>query len=380
MKLFLLTDDLSDGGPVWINVLLPTVRVLSECFEITHLQAPSPEPTRGPAPLARLHRWRRMREAGRRWAAEIGGALDPDGPNLLLVWAADAGLVFWSRALEPIWGRFSHRVLHVVDTMQPDHVPARDLARFDQVTCFCRDLAEAYAPRLARPPLFVPEHVDTLAFHCLRASRPLDLLLVGRRDHRHHRPLYTLFNAAERDRVFVDLVTRGQTPMTREEEIRLLMAAHAKAAGVFCYEAGAVPRFQGRSPLLSRWIHAWISGCTVFGTRPRGGGTAELMDWPEATIELPPEPREAVEAVESALSDEAGMARRRHRNVLEAVRRHDTRYRLAQILRHLDLPLPPPLETGLDRLEALAARVSAQEPAEIVAGGKGSVRARAAGG
>jgi hypothetical protein len=186
----------------------------------------------------------------------------------------------------------------------------------------------------------------------------LDLLIVGRREDRYHRPLYIHFNAPEQDRIFVDLATRGQTALTREQEFRLLMSAHAKAAAVFCYEPSDTPRFHGRSPLLPRWVHAWTSGCTVIGTRPLGGGTDALMDWPEATIELPPDPADAIDLVEVTLSDRDGMARRRHRNVLEAVRRHDTRCRIREMLQRLDLPMPAPLEAGLERLGALAEQLA----------------------
>jgi hypothetical protein len=280
---------------------------------------------------------------------------------VLLVWAASTSLLEWSRALERVWHLFTHRVLQVIDTMQPEHVPVDHFARFDLMTCFCRDLAEAFAKKFDQPIVFLPEHVDTLAFHCTANFRPLDLLLVGRRDDRYHAPVYSYFNAPERDRVFVDLVTRGQTPMSREQEFRLLMSAHAKAAAAFCYEPSDVPRFHGRSPLLSRWVHAWTSGCTVFGKRPRGGGTNELLDWPEATIELPADSKEAIGLVEDTLADTHGMIARRHRNVLEAVRRHDTRYRIAQILQHFDLPFPSPLVNGLEHLEELVAQLSLQE-------------------
>jgi hypothetical protein len=358
MKLFLLTDNLSDGGPIWINILWPTVKVYSECFDVTLLEVPPNDAVRRPRGLAKLDTWRRMRRQGRSWDAQIRRDLDPSGPNVLLVWAASTNTVAWSRALEPVWPLFSHKVLQVLDTMQPEHVSKDDLAKFDLVTCFCRDLGDAYAAKTNQPTLFLPEHLDTLSFHCFGGFRPLDLLLVGRRDDRHHRPLYAHFNAPQRDRIFIDLVTRGQTAMTRQQEFRLLMSAHAKAAAAFCYETGDVPRFRGRSPLLSRWVHAWTSGCTVFGTRPRGGGTEELMDWPEATIELPADAKDAIELVEATLSDGKGMALRRYRNVLEAVRRHDTRYRVAQILGHLDLPLSAPLVTGLEQLDELAEQVA----------------------
>ena len=349
MKIFILADDLSDGGPLWINALMPMLKVFSECFDVTLLQVPrAGRPL--PLPLARLHKWRVMRSHRESWTNDVRSQLDPNGPNLLMVWGSG---IHWAHALAPVWDLFSHRILHVLDTQEPEHVKLDLLTRFDLVTCFCNDLAESYAARADRPTLFFPAHVDTLDFHSSKPYRPLDMLIVGRREDRYHLPLFSYFNAPDQERVFIDFVSRGQSPMTREQEFRLLMSAYGKAAAAFCYEPSGVPRFRGRSPLLERWVHAWTSGCTVFGTSPRGGGTTELQDWPESTIELPSEPQEAVELVNLVLSDEEGMSRRRKRNVLEAVRRHDTRLRIEQLLLTLGLPKPEKLQSGLERVSAL---------------------------
>jgi hypothetical protein len=300
--------------------------------------------------LARLKDWRFNKKLRQSYTDEVRSKLDPVGPNLLMIWGNG---IHWLDALTPVWDLFSHRILYVLDTVQPDDINADFLGRFDLVTCFCNDLAESYAARVTCPTLFFPAHVDTLRFHNPRSYRPLDMLMLGRREDRYHLPLFTHFNAPDQDRVFIDFVTRGQTPMTRDQEFQLLMSAYGKAASTFCYEPSGVPRFRGRSPLLERWVHAWTSGCTVFGTRPHGSRTAELMDWPGSTIELPSEPQEAIGFVDSVLSDHDGMVRRRQRNVLEAVRRHDTRLRIEQMLLKLDIPRPSNLRIGLDRLSAL---------------------------
>lgn len=354
MKIFILSDNMSDGGPPWINVLWPMLKVFEECLDVIHIQIPQALKTQGPRILAPLKRREATRQLRQQWTARIQKEIDPAGSNILMLWGQG---IHWAHLLEPVWDLFSHRVLHILDTLQPDHVPQPLLKSFDLVSCFCRDLAENFEQHAGVATLFLPAHLDTLNFHNRGAYRPIDLLVVGRRVNRFHEPLYTHFNAPQRERLFIDFVTRSQTPMTREAEFRLLMSAHGKSSAAFCYEPGDVPRYQGRSPLLERWIHAWSSGCTVFGTRPKGGGTAALQDWPESTIDLPADPRDSIELVEAVLSDPAGMARRRNRNVLEAVRRHDTRQRIALLLATLNLPEPARLKEGLERLSALAARL-----------------------
>lgn len=349
MRLFIAVDDLSDGGPIWINSLIPMLAVFSECFEVTVLQAPAKERPRARLP-ARYERWRTLEATRRSWCSEVRGALDADGPNVLMVWG-DA--VHWSRALWPVWDLFSHRVLYVLDTLEPGDIGPGIASRFDLVACFCADLEARHVAATGLPTLFFPAHADTLRHHWAGAYRPLDMLISGRRDDRHHLPLFLHFNRPDVDRVFVDVMSRGQTPMSRAQEFALLASTYAKAASAFCYEPSGVPRFRGGSPLLERWVHAWMSGCTVFGTRPRGRATDVLMDWADSTIELPDDPQAAIDLVEETLSDAEGMARRRRGNVREAVRRHDTRLRIAELLAVLDLPRPPGLVTGLDRLAAL---------------------------
>lgn len=355
MRIFILSEDLSDGGPLWINSLTPMLKVFSECFEVTLLQLPRMKQT-STLSLARFGNWRLTRNLRRLWADEVRGKLDPNGPNLLMVWGNG---IYRSNALASVWNLFSHRILYVLDTLQPEDIDANILGRFDLVTCFCNDLAESYAARVTCPTLFFPAHVDTLSFHNSRSYRPLDMLILGRREDRYHLPLFSHFNAPDQDRIFIDFVSRGQTPMSRGQEFQLLMSAYGKAASAFCYEPSEVPRFRGRSPMLERWVHAWTSGCTVFGTPPHGGRTSELMDWPDSTIELPSEPQEAIMLVESVLSDHEGLTRRRKRNVLEAVRRHDTRLRIEQMLLALDIPKPVDLENGLERLSALGHELAA---------------------
>jgi hypothetical protein len=350
VKIFILSDNMSDGGPPWINVLWPMLKVFEECLDVTHIQVPQASKPHGSRILAPLKKREATRHLRQQWTAQVREKIDPAGPNILMVWGAG---IHWAHLLEPVWDLFSHRVLHILDTLQPDHVPRPLLNSFDLVSCFCSDLAESFGKQAKVATLFFPAHLDTLNFHNRGAYRPIDLLVVGRRVNQFHEPLYTHFNTPQCERVFIDFVTRSQTPMTREAEFRLLMSAHGKSSAAFCYEPGGVPRYRGCSPLLERWIHAWSSGCTVFGTRPRGGGTAELQDWPESTIELPDNPQESIDMVEALLSDREGMTRRRNRNVLEAVRRHDTRRRIALLLSALALPEPDKLKRGLERLSAL---------------------------
>jgi hypothetical protein len=186
--------------------------------------------------------------------------------------------------------------------------------------------------------------------------RPLDLLVIGRRLPKLYDPIHLHFNQPENRRFSVDFQTRTiNFSAPAQEECQLLLGAYARSKIAFCFEpSGAHPRFRGYSPMTERWPHAWASGCTVVGKRPTGRGAAEQMDWPEATLELPDTPEDAIAFVESVLADTQGLNRRRLRNVAEAARRHDTRHRFRDLLTALDLPVPEKLGQGLQQLEQMA--------------------------
>jgi hypothetical protein len=211
--------------------------------------------------------------------------------------------------------------------------------------------------------VFLPAHSDVLNYHSISSYRPLDLFLVGRREGRLHRPIHHHFNNVRKDSIFIDFVTRTQGARSARDEFQMLASTQAKAKATLCYQPSDRPRFAGRSPFMERWVHAWASGCTVFGTRPTGTGVSRLMNWEEAAFDLPDASDAAIELIETVLEDDHALAARRRRNVREALGRHDTRYRLRDLLHQLDVDLPAPLEQGLARL---ARRIS-----EIDAGGSG---------
>ncbi|MFN4058850.1 MAG: glycosyltransferase [Roseinatronobacter sp.] len=346
MKLFVLLDDLDDSGPLWLNTVAAEMAVLGQIFDVTLLQVPQPG-SEGNTFLFRA-RERLGRMAIRKdWVAQVRARHDPKGPNLLLVWAGQGRNLRWADALLPVWNLFSHRILNVVDAMRPEDVSPERLARFDLIACFCDDLRGLYAQAGPTPTMFLPPSLDTLRYNSVSDWRPIDLLLVGRREDRFHAPLMAHYGRGEGQRLLMDYVSRGQTPQTRAQEMQMLMATYARSSISFCYEPSANFRFRGLSPMLERYVHGWASGCTILGTRPRSAAAAKLMDWPGAMFDMPENPSEAVALIEALLDDPAGMAARRKRNRREAVARHDTRLRVAALLDQLGLAYPQALHDAL---------------------------------
>lgn len=360
MKLFVLGPDLWTPQRVWMNIFWPHYQVMAKCMPTVFLPMPEMRYTGGPVRrrLAQLAARRQRRHLSRELEAEVRAELSDQGPNILLVYALNARDVQKTDLLDDVWQGFDHRVLLVVDTLQPEFLKKGVLSRFDLILSYCAEAAEDFTKASGVPSMYFPPHGDILAYHCLSDYRPIDLLLVGRRDAGRHTPIHRHFNRPDSARLSLDFVTRTQTTPLPEEEFGLLMSAYGRSKIAFCFEPSDIRRFRGRSPLTGRWLHAWTAGCTVVGKAPTGSGAAEQMDWPEAAIDLPDDEMAAIEAIEAILSDESGLARRRRRNVLEALRRHDTRRRLKALLDELGVPLPELLVEELGKLDRYTGEVA----------------------
>jgi hypothetical protein len=96
------------------------------------------------------------------------------------------------------------------------------------------------------------------------------------------------------------------------------------------------------------------AGCLILGKRPPGQMATDLFCWPNALIELPDNPSEAVKFIRTMLADVAFIRETRAQNVVEMCRRHDWRHRIRHIYEHFQLPLPARLTAELGALDELA--------------------------
>lgn len=352
MKLFILADDFSGDGPVWMNIFWPHYTAYAASVPTVMMNTPFQPAAQGRL-ASLLQNRREQRDHGDRLCDIVRQQADPQEPNVLIVWALNIRDIIRSRMLAPVWDMFEHTVLWVLDTINPEYVHHDDLKRFDLVANICGDGAKDFETKTGRTTLYMPPHTDVLQFGTTDAFRPLDLVVVGRREKTLYDPIHLHFNRKGVKRLSADLQTRTKNfSASAEDECQILMSTYARSKIAFCFEpSGAHPRFRGYSPMTERWPHAWASGCTVVGRRPTGTGTTEQMDWPEATLELPDATEDAIPFLEALLEDSEALKKRRFRNVAEAAQRHDTRHRFQHLLNTLDLPIPERLDQGLKQLE-----------------------------
>ena len=357
MKIHFLGRSLDGDGHVSRNNSSGHLEAIRSCVETAELSIPFEVVNVVGGPVKKIRaRWS-LRSVGRRLAERMESELGTPGPHVLLHTVLSGWDLRLIEHLGSIWNAFDHRVVNVIENIRPDHPVAPVLSRYDFMTCFCDDLRMKLEAAIRRPSLHWPSHTNVLAFASLQPRRPVDILQVGRRDRARFDRLDAHCRTATAGRPFLlDFTTRPNPafPDSGPVELERLMGAYARSKVAVCETAETTPRFEGRSPLTTRWVHGWAAGCTVVGTRPTGSGVAELIDWPESTLEWPDDPEMEIPFLESLLADEQGLRRRRHRNVAEALRRFDTRHRLASLLDALGIAKPDPLQAALDRLEVEA--------------------------
>ena len=330
--------------------------VLRRCVELVPLTNPMGESSHI---NHRIRGWRARRRASAALCGAIRGSLSADGPNVLEIQVASRVDLACMLLLEPVWDLFSRRIANIIDAIHFDGRGDGVLQRFDRVYCFCEDNGRALESSSGVPVHVRRSCINALDFHWVGDARPIDMIVVGRRHWDVHGSLSAHYNAPENGRLYLDFSTRPQAASTPESEWRLLMSTYARSRVAMCFEPSNIGRFHGRSPLTSRWLQAWAAGCTVVGRRPTGRGVAGSIDWPESTLEIPPDSIEWIPFLEEILNDQEGLDRRRRRNVLEALRRFDTRTRLAEVLADLGLDPTESHRRELERLRATIARYEA---------------------
>jgi len=342
-------------GPEWMSIFWPHYTALRDSASVVLLETPYFErPAFHFATKLSLRKERQLH--AKRLVKTVEEQLDPKGPNILLVWALNAVDIQRSTFLDPVWNRFDHRVLSILDTIEIENIDPSIVKRFDLQTAICGDIGHEFSAETGVPHIYFPPHVDSPSYISFGDYRPIDMMIVGRRDKKRHDRIHEYFSARDKETLSVDFLSRAKnyTPETTETEALHLLQAYGRSKISFCFEPGPWARFRNRSPLTERWVHSWISGCTVMGSAPKGRGTEAQQDWPESTIELPDSPEDSIRLIEETLDEKSRLLKRRLHNVEEAIRRHDTRHRLKYLFDTLDHTLPEKLTDGLSRISELA--------------------------
>jgi len=200
---------------------------------------------------------------------------------------------------------------------------------------------------------------DVLGYGSNALERPLEMAAYGRQNADYLRVFKERFNDPRSKRfLYHDTFSSAQTSDFRDNR-RLIWKLLHKSRIALSFDVLATPESRPgdryRSIIPVRYYEAAAAGTAIVGRHPVVPEMQEQFGWPDATIELPDSPDEALKFVESLLQDESRMNAIHLRNHAEALARHDWRYRIRDMLVHLGLPLPDRLRQKLDMLAGACA-------------------------
>jgi hypothetical protein len=251
---------------------------------------------------------------------------------------------------------FRHVIGFVIDSYFIDAFGS-STRQYDHIFSTTEVGADAVRKRFGIPSSVLRQGFDCLEWACYNERRCIDLIGFGRQPATYHRVFQNKFHGKNSSLLYlhspIGSVSGDGVYIERPMLLKLLQRSKISLA----FHLGVDPppnRPWDAEFVTSRWFESLASGCIVAGKRPTGIMAREMLDWKNATTELPDDPVAAAELIACIASDDALQRETRHKNVAEMRRRHDWRYRISEIYQHFELDLPPQLVSELAALKGEA--------------------------
>jgi hypothetical protein len=137
---------------------------------------------------------------------------------------------------------------------------------------------------------------------------------------------------------------------------------HSRLFLSFNFGTGAQKKKEsgGEDAIPARVFEAAAGGAVMIGSAPRVPEFDALFPWPDAHIELPLHPVDMATFYGELQRQPERLRRAGNLNAVQSLRRHDWAYRWEEILRMLDLPIPPGVAERKAKLSALADQAEAE--------------------
>ena len=208
------------------------------------------------------------------------------------------------------------------------------------------------------PFTYIPIGVDAVRFGSARRSRCIAVNAYGRQPPDVGNYLADAMNAGASDLIYhhtghQEISTVSDPTRHRRHFWKLL--THSKLALAYAPEAYDPHQRFDCSFVGQRWFESIAAGCVIVGRRPSAPESDALFDWPDALIDLPEEPHDALDAVLHLLDQPERLARSSQRNYREALERHDWRHRIADMATVIGLEADPSVLSEVDEKLALEA-------------------------
>lgn len=254
------------------------------------------------------------------------------------------------------------------ETMLPKYL-LETLAEFDHIY-LSSNPTESVSKITGRPCSYLPIGIDALGF-CPYPNPPLrsiDVLGIGRRSPETHaallalareRGLFYYYDTIRATSGVADAARQVTFSVTDPAEHRFKLAAMLKRSRFFLASRARANEWQAAQvdELSGRFFEGAAAGAIMIGEAPRSGKYLELFDWPDAVISTPFAAPNIAETIAELEADPERCIRIRRDNMVNALLRHDTAYRVHKILDDAGIPAP----RGL-----LAREARLRERAELV--------------
>jgi hypothetical protein len=212
---------------------------------------------------------------------------------------------------------------------------------------------EQYQQWFGVPVTMIPYGCDVVKFGDANVTeRSIDVIGYGRQHAEHSRLFAKAYNNLKSQRMYyhtdhMDIPVIHDFYIHRAFFWKILHRSHiALAYDVLLTSPNRFPF----SMVTQRWFECLTAGCAVLGRRPTCPEADQLLSWEDATIDVPENTADLLLFVEDFLNDKQRLEAIHHRNYINALAKHDWRYRIADMLDHLGLSYPEPLQKSLEEL------------------------------
>lgn len=220
-----------------------------------------------------------------------------------------------------------------------------------------RRVAAHYRSHHGVPAHPIPLGVDVLRFGNNHTDRPLEVVAYGRQYEHYLEVFKKAFNDPCSPGFLYHDTLAGQKTKNFHENRRLIWKLLHKSRVSLAFDVLYTPNERtgenSQSFIQLRYYEAAAAGCAIVGRHPTTPEMAEQFTWPDALLELPESPDQALIFLQKLLQDQKRLNAIHVRNHAKAWQYHDWRYRLRDMLNHLNLPLPDRLQEELAMLQGL---------------------------
>ena len=286
-----------------------------------------------------------------------------DKPNVLLI-IGIAGPDLELLSSIPKWReRFDVVIAYIFDSWEPA-IYSKNVYHLDHLFVALPEVIDELKQSFGIPVSLIPFAADVLGQGSCQLKRSIDLTSFGRIPSQYDTAFFNKFNQPGSEQIYYKSTPRTEEEfpklpyeMRRDEpDTRLLfhILRHSKITLAFdtLYPYPGMRQFP-YSFITQRWFYGTATGGAVVGKRPTTPLMDELMNWEDATIELPDDPRKSVEFINELLQDEVRLNSIYKRNYVESLARHDCRHRIQSMLEAVKIPLPQRLLEELSQMKMI---------------------------